>query len=49
MKNKNMPVVTGTPGTTLGATEIQRRCTLYQDEVLENCKGTSATQENLLK
>lgn len=44
-----MLVITGTPGMTLDATEIQRHCTLYQDEVLENCKGASATQEDLFK
>lgn len=46
MKNKNKLIMTGTPGMTLDATKIQRHCTLCQDEVLENSKGTSATQKD---
>lgn len=47
MKNKNMLLMTGTPGMTFGCYWDAE--TLYHDEVLENCKSTSATQEDLFK
>jgi len=42
-KNKNTQVVAGTPGITSDATKIQRHCTWYLDEVLENYKGNTGS------